>query len=83
MFITGFVEASGALQPSEGEQVFNGKIKEGLSYRLNGLCIKNLNMNGEFILVWLDNGFIEVSLMPTNRRRMKLQTRDVSSPLID
>ena len=75
--------ASDALQPLEGEGVFNGKTKEGLSYRLNGLCNQNLNMNGVFIAVWLDSGLIEVSLMPTNRRRMKLQTRDVSSPLTD
>ena len=83
MFITYSVEASGSLQPPEGEGVLNGKTKEGLSSRLNGLCNQNLNMNGEFIVVWLDNGLIEVSLMPMNRRRTKLQTRDVSSPLID
>ena len=81
MFITHFVEASGALQPPGGEGVFNGKTKEGLSSRLNGLCNQNLNMNGEFIVGRLDNGLIEVSLMPTNRQRMNLQTRDVSSPL--
>ena len=44
---------------------------------------KNLNMKGEFIVVLLDNDLNEVSLMPTNRRRMKLQTRDVSFPLTD
>ena len=44
---------------------------------------KNLNMNEVFIVVWLDNGLIEVSLMPTNTRRMKLKTRDVSFPLTD
>ena len=43
---------------------------------------KNLNMNGVFIVVWLDNGLIEVGLMPTNRRIMNLQNRDVSSRLI-
>ena len=59
MFITNSEEASGALQPLEGEQVFNGKNKEGLSSRLNGLCNQNLNMNGEFIVVRLDNGLIE------------------------
>ena len=83
MFITGSVEASVALQPPKGEEVFNGKTKEGLSSRLNELCNQNLNMNGEFIVVWLDNNLIEVSLMLTNRQRMKLQTRDLSSPLSD
>ena len=73
--------ASHALQPLEGEGVFNGNTKEGLSSRLRRLFNQNLNMNEEFIVAWLDNGLIEVSLMPTNRRRMKLQTRDVSSPL--
>ena len=66
LFITGFVEASGALEPPEGEQVFNGETKEGWSSRLNGLCNQNLNMNGKFIAVRLDKGLIEVSLMPTN-----------------
>ena len=51
--------------------------------RLNGMFNKNLNMNGEFIVVWLDNDLIEVSLMPTNRTRTNLQTRDVNSPLTD
>ena len=83
VIIIGFVVANGALQPLEGEWLFNGKTKEELSSRLNGLFNKNLNMNGEFIVVRLDNGLIEVSLMPTNRQRMKLQTRDVSFPLID
>ena len=40
-------------------------------------------MNGEFIVVWLDNGLIEASLMPANRRRINLQTRDVGSHLTD
>ena len=44
---------------------------------------KNLNMNGEFIVVWLDNGLIEVGLMPLNRRRRNLKTRDVSSHVTD
>ena len=40
-------------------------------------------MNREFIVVMLDNGLIEVSLMPIIRRRMNLQTRDAISHLID
>ena len=40
-------------------------------------------MNGVFIVVWLDNDLIEVGLMPTNRRRMDLQTRDISLLLTD
>ena len=55
--------------------------KKKSSSRFNGIFNKNLNMNGEFIVVWLDNSLIEVSPMPTNRRRMNLQTRDMSSPL--
>ena len=54
-----------------------------MSYGLNGMFDKNLNVNGVFIVVWLDNGLIKVSPMPTIRRRMNLQTRDISSHLTD
>ena len=66
MFIINSLEASGALQPPKEEGVFNGKTKKGLHSSLNGLCNQNLNMNGEFIVVWLDKDLIQVSLMPTN-----------------
>ena len=57
------------------------ETEEGLSSRLDGKLEKALNVNEDFIDKWLENDLIEVGLMPTNRRRMNLQTRDMSSHL--
>ena len=65
MFITGSVDASGVLQPLEGEESSIDILRRDCALDSMECLIENLNINGVFIVVWLDNGLIEVSLMPT------------------